>query len=1029
MNEQFPPGYVCWSADGLEMIKSNVGDFGADDNPVLAALHEKMLVSARVPGSPPKHFGQVFGSAYSDADDAEILKGFNSTISDPTEFDSNLLIAVKGETGSGKSHLVRWMYQNAIRPDNARFVWVIRREDSKMQVIRKFVDDLAEIGSKKADELKLLIDSSFRDASDEKEKIVRNLYWELAEQLNNNDQLIQGKSNPQIRALLIGKDNDNQNYLHNLLLRYIDDELSGRIDSGFISVFRGVVENLDNETIDLRANRRSESTGFTEAVTKKILRRYERFADQKYFDLLTTSQSNCSTVTELLNEALDVAIAKVLHVDGAGFKEIFTELRKEMASLGQQLVIFMEDFSGVASSQQGLNKLQADLLEVFTESASPDRAPLRVVYAITDNTFQVLPTNVVERHGLVVDINRALSATNATSFISRYLNISRSTPKQIKDAFAKSTMEHRLNSNWIPNKCDSCTHRNQCHDIFGASSDGVGLYPMNRFVTERVFAKHPDEPRHIVSRTKNFLLNSQSSINDFTFPTTVNLDSNLLSDDLDRAKMLERRFVRSAEDAAESARKVRYTHIWGNGAPPSGEEERIFKFKDLGDLLREDLPAKSDLPSILPRPELEEVKRIELWCAAESDEGAANSLTNNLYTRLRNSVSRTIVENFDLSFGKIQIYRDLGLRFGDQSITIAGFSEPTERSLLLPFYSIPRNDYGKSVLIGSYLQEQLRDGQEVSLGAREIQATSCFSDFVLHAVNDLAGRAKTIEHSMDGPFGITARCIKFLKMTGGPDHEKPIADVIGRWFASSDTAVLEQRRIKSKIDELFEPLAELRRVVKETIDANGTYSMTSMVEGLVGAPTEILNGVLSRRKDMFELTEARQPKWFKEVERELDVGIEKFLSKAHQEDLSQETAANFAYCSRHIPHNAEVSEQNLKELANKIINNTNRTILREDFFRIIEDSIKLFEFWAGNQSCLEDVAQNEFNFDKYLIVYSVVEEFNRHCVSFRQLQIELLKADQIVRDSIKSRVGIAAIEPVNLEILSSIDGVDTYVSE
>ena len=94
MINRMPEGFVCWSADGLEMIKSNVGDLGNDDNPILAALHEPMSVQARIPGTPPIYFGQDFGSEYSESDDKRILDGLNSTLSDPSQMGKNLLIAV-----------------------------------------------------------------------------------------------------------------------------------------------------------------------------------------------------------------------------------------------------------------------------------------------------------------------------------------------------------------------------------------------------------------------------------------------------------------------------------------------------------------------------------------------------------------------------------------------------------------------------------------------------------------------------------------------------------------------------------------------------------------------------------------------------------------------------------------------------------------------------------------------------------------------------------------------------------------------
>ena len=259
---------------------------------------------------------------------------------------------MKGVTGSGKSHLVRWLYQNVVQLENTRTVWVIRREDSKMQVIRKFVDDLVELGSTKAGRLKVLIDKSFKDVLDDEEKLVAELYNHLSTELRFNKSLISGKKGEEIRRLILGS-NESKPRLHNLLYKYQNEELETLPNDGFSFIINHVVKQLahdakPDETIETR----NEQISFTDDSTRKILRRYQKKVDKEFNELLQISQTNISLVTEILNEALDIAVSKVMHIEGGGFTEIFAELREEMRRLNQQLVIFMEDFSGVETSQK-----------------------------------------------------------------------------------------------------------------------------------------------------------------------------------------------------------------------------------------------------------------------------------------------------------------------------------------------------------------------------------------------------------------------------------------------------------------------------------------------------------------------------------------------------------------------------------------------------------------------------------------------------------------------------------------------------
>ena len=1034
-----PDGFVCWSADGLEMIKSNVGDLGNDDNPILAALHEPMSVQARIPGTPPMHFGQDFGSEYSESDDKRILDGLNSTLSDSSQMGKNLLIAVKGETGSGKSHFVRWLYQNVKKTENAKYVWVIRREDSKMQVIRKFVEDLEQLGSTKASELKLLIDHSFRDVSEDKEKLVKELYFKVAMELNDNSLLIEGKKDPEIRSLIVGSDNQNRKYLHNLLLSQIGEETSSTNNTGFVSVFRSVVDSFESDDATTNSEKKAKVAGFSESITRSILRKYEGDGEPSFLELLTIAQSNLSTVTEILNEALDAAISKVMHMDGAGFKEIFAELRKEMASLNQQLVIFMEDFSGVASAQKGLNKLQLDLLEVFTESASSERAPLRIIYAITDNTFQILPSNVLERHGLVVDINKAFDRTNASSFVSKYLNISRSNPELIRKAHREASDEQLSDSSWVPNACDSCKYRSQCHELFGKTSEGVGLYPLNNDVTKRIFQKKPGEPRHIVGRTLQILLNSQSAIRDFAFPTKVALESNLLLDDVDRAAMIERSFVQSAVDRSESDRKIRYIHAWGNGRIPNAEISRIFRFMDLGALIESDaIPMDTStggtgevVPPAPPEPRNTEIDRIRMWHDADTDSDAYNKLQNNLYQNLRSSISKSISDNFDSNFGNLKDYKDLGLSFGDKSITVQGFTESQEKNVLVPSYFVPRNDYGKSILLGAYVQNRRLNASEIPLSEEEISvAYACLGNFISQSVNDLIKRGKRIENSDQGPIGIAAKCIGFIQSTDIDNHAPSLTRTIVDWLDSEGSVSDNRlREIPGAIDLMFSGLNDLKKLVQSLVSSNGTYQIRKMIESIEKQPSQILGSLLQPQSDVFALTEASRPKWFREVNSNLGGRLPQLLSPEFERDTRNLTISSVNYCSRQLQGEFNFTRQELAQLVNKVFNQANPGVLREDFIEGIDNSIKLFELWISAREDLTSMAKEDFKIDDYFSHICLIEEFNVLCSSLRMITTEFLKADEFVRASIRDKQGIALLNPANLEQLTAVNGVEHYVED
>ena len=117
------------------------------------------------------------------------------------------------------------------------------------------------------------------------------------------------------------------------------------------------------------------------------------------------------------------------------------------------------------------------------------------------------------------------------------------------------------------------------------------------------------------------------------------------------------------------------------------------------------------------------------------------------------------------------------------------------------------------------------------------------------------------------------------------------------------------------------------------------------------------------------------------------------------------------------------------ELANKVINNTNRSMSREDFLASIEKSFELFDFWTINSSNLRETVQADKEFDVYLSNFRRVEKFNELCSSFRILRNEFIKSDQYLRNSISINAGVFLLDPGDLGLLTTISGVEEYVVE
>ena len=64
-------------------------------------------------------------------------------------------------------------------------------------------------------------------------------------------------------------------------------------------------------------------------------------------------------------------------------------------------------------------------------------------------------------------------------------------------------------SGWVPNACEPCNNRAPCHEGFGSTEDGYGLYPFNREALKRMVESQTSgrfDPRRIMGRILYYTL-------------------------------------------------------------------------------------------------------------------------------------------------------------------------------------------------------------------------------------------------------------------------------------------------------------------------------------------------------------------------------------------------------------------------------------------------------------------------------------------------------------------------------------------
>jgi hypothetical protein len=198
---------------------------------------------------------------------------------------------------------------------------------------------------------------------------------------------------------------------------------------------------------------------------------------QTLLTMLLANPGLRSAAVDMLNQHLEAAVRNAYQLGSGRLYRAMLQVREEFARQNLEIILRVEDFALI----QGV---QRELLDAITEPAvrgeSGRYAPIRTLMAVTTGYFTDLPETVMSRvaaatTGYVYDLDVPFNrqddgAEEIASFAGRYLNAAR---------IGKDELD-LLGPGNVKNFCDGCDYKVPCHDAFGSSAEGYGLYPFNQ---------------------------------------------------------------------------------------------------------------------------------------------------------------------------------------------------------------------------------------------------------------------------------------------------------------------------------------------------------------------------------------------------------------------------------------------------------------------------------------------------------------------------------------------------------------------
>ncbi len=477
---------------------------------VFLAVHQPTALFRRVMGTRPMT---------EPAKEADLLAWLLS----PDVPEGHRVVPVVGWTGTGKSHLIRWLDIHI--PRDGRHVIRIPKSSSLRRVLELVLHGLnGPAYAAIREELLRARDNLSRIAAEE--GLLANFRTALRERGQAAD--IQARQSAQAgqepdRALQATIDHAEGLYVL----------LDGRTRDALLAeggVFRSLIDGVISGHLrpsDAATQFSPDQFRFKDVDPKHVA----PGKHQKYLGRLKVQNDRDRVAAaDLMNEVRDAAIYPLLGLGPGRLTELFEDVRRELLREGRELVLLIEDFVTMTG-------IQKSLLDVMIREGVRDGqrvlCTMRTALAVTDGTltpWDTVRTRTKDTEWVIAELppDETWTVDGIVNLVGAYLNAARVGAEKL--THARGAVVDATVQGWVP----EFDHTNELNEqgrrqlaAFGTSARGYPLFPFNRVAVEQLarrYLRTADgqirlNPRHVINHIiRDPLLAHQSAYLDGRFP-------------------------------------------------------------------------------------------------------------------------------------------------------------------------------------------------------------------------------------------------------------------------------------------------------------------------------------------------------------------------------------------------------------------------------------------------------------------------------------------------------------------------------
>lgn len=482
-------------------------------------------------------------------------------------------IAVYGQSGTGKSHLIRW-FEARYRYDKPQneVVLFIRRSDNTLKgTIRQLLatPEVQDIANKEVYD-RLVRATVYEDENKLKGRIYHDFINEIEYDDESHEIHLTNVKRKRLTAFLYNE--VVQNYLM-------------AADGPIERIYSKVAENssVDRDTI---AQFSAEDFVVSADLFEDIHRagadpKAEKMARELMAD--DSGMEDAKKIADYLNQFVNDVIQRCAGIEPGDFRDIFQDIRRELYRIGKNLTLFIEDVTSFTGVDDAL--LDALIVEHTGMNAGENLCRISSIVGTTSNYLQnnfrdnhkdritqyvYIPSDVFDEDGIF-------------EFVGRYVNAM---------SLPESTIE-----TWVNNHASSAdypVHTIKEGENWETVSIDYGkelcLYPFTknsiRYLYQYGLTKGHQTPRYIIrdiiEPVVSDVLNSKGGFPSIRF-NLVNVNTTL-----------SYRIHNQVKDEQAADRLLRFLSIWGDGSPDQYTKDGVVYLS----AVRKEILDEFDMPEI-----------------------------------------------------------------------------------------------------------------------------------------------------------------------------------------------------------------------------------------------------------------------------------------------------------------------------------------------------------------------------------------------------------------------------------------------